>query len=140
MLLISDSLASTCIICTHVPIAICNNFYAYTYVAVIPLTLFPRYGNVLGGTAVQVFGPCFDEFFDHTITCSFDEIEVQAISIDSNSVICISPGLTSLGRINFGLTIDDIDVEFQESTFYSCKYVVTAHVCMCVRVHVHVHG
>ena len=48
-------------------------------IALIPLTLFPRYGNVLGGTTVQVFGPCFDEFVDHTITCSFDETEVQPI-------------------------------------------------------------
>ena len=92
-------------------------------IALIPLTLFPRYGNVLGGTTVQVFGPCFDEFVDHTITCSFDETEVQAILIDSNSVICISPGLTSLGRINFALTIDGIDVGFQETTFYSRKYI-----------------
>ena len=72
---------------------------------------------------MQVFGPCFDEFVDHAITCSFDEIEVQAYFIDSNSVICISPGLTSLGRINFVLTIDGIDAEFQETTFYTCKYV-----------------
>ena len=81
---------------------------------------------MLGGTTVQVFGPCFDEFVYHTITCSFNEIEVQAVFMDSNSVICISPGLTSLGRINFILTIDGI-AEFQETTFYSCKCVATAH-------------
>ena len=102
----------------------CTQYYAFIlFVAFIPLTLFPRYGNVLGGTAVQVFGPCFDEFIDHTITCSFDKIEVQAIFIDSNSVICISPGLTSLGRVNFILTIEDVIAEFQESTFYSCKII-----------------
>ena len=73
---------------------------------------------------MQVFGPCFDRFVDHTITCSFNEIEVQAIFVDSNSIICISPGLTSLGRINFVLTIDGIDAaEFQETTFYTCKYI-----------------
>ena len=94
-------------------------------IALIPLTLFPRYGNVLGGTTVQVFGPCFDEFVDHTIICSFNKIEVQAIFIDSNSVICISPGLTSLGRINFVLTINGIDAGFQETTFYTCKCVAT---------------
>ena len=104
--------------------------YSNTYVALIPLTLFPRFGNVLGGTAVQVFGPCFDEFFDHTITCSFDEIEVQAMFVDSNSIICISPGLTSLGRIDFVLTIENITAEFQEATFYSCKITTYVYVCI----------
>ena len=113
---------------TVIHVQICNNIiFLCIYIALIPLTLFPHYGNVLGGTTVQVFGPCFDEFVNHTITCSFNEIEVQAIFIDSNSVICISPGLTSLGRINFALTIEDIDAEFQETTFYSCKCVATTH-------------
>ena len=79
---------------------------------------------------MQVFGPCFDEFLDHTITCSFDEIEVQAMFVDSNSIICISPGLTSLGRIDFVLTIENITAEFQEVTFYSCKITTYVYVCI----------
>ena len=83
--------------------------------------MFPRYGSVLGGAAVQVFGPCFDEFVNHSIYCFFDEIEVQAIHVDTDSIICISPGLTALGRIDFTLYINNVEAEFQESTFYSCK-------------------
>ena len=96
---------------------------ASIYVVLVPLTLFPRYGSVLGGTAVQVFGPCFDEFINQSIYCFFDDIEVQAIHFDTDSVICISPGLTSLGRIDFTLHIENIKAEFQKSTFYSCKII-----------------
>ena len=96
---------------------------ASIYVVLVPLTLFPRYGSVLGGTAVQVFGPCFDEFINQSIYCFFDDIEVQAIHFDTDSVICISPGLTSLGRIDFILYIENVEVEFQESAFHSCKII-----------------
>ena len=94
-----------------------------TYVVFVSLTLFPRYGSVLGGTAVQVFGPCFDEFVNHRIYCSFDEIEVQAIHVNTDSIICISPTLTSLGRIDFAIYIENVKAEFQKSTFYSCKII-----------------
>jgi len=56
--------------------------------------LFPHYGNVLGETLVQVFGPCFDELSDLNVKCLFDGSEVQALIVDENSVICISPALT----------------------------------------------
>ena len=94
-----------------------------TYVVFVSLTLFPRYGSVLGGTAVQVFGPCFHEFINHRIYCSFDEIKVQAIHVNTDSIICISPAFKSLGRIDFTLYIENVAAEFQKSIFYSCKII-----------------
>ena len=91
------------------------------FVAPISLTLFPRYGNVLGGTAVQVFGPCFDAYADHNIMCSFDGIEVPAIYVDKDSVICISPALRTLGKVDFALIISGTTTRFKKTTFYSCK-------------------
>ena len=82
----------------------------------------PRYGSVLGGTAVRVFGPCFDEFSNRSITCSFDGIEVAGIYVDENSIMCVSPALTTLGRVDFVLHIRGA-ADFQKATFYSCKNI-----------------
>ena len=103
----------------------------------MPLTLFPHYGSVLGGTAVQVFGPCFDNFLDRNITCSFDGVKVPGIYVDENSIICISPALTTHGRVDFILSISNSTVKFKKATFYSCKYMIllctlyTHCVCVC---------
>ena len=76
---------------------------------------------------VQIFGPCFDHFIDYSITCFFGEAEVQAIVVDTDSIICISPALRSLGRVDFTLYIDGIEPEFQASTFYSCKFLCNCY-------------
>ena len=88
----------------------------------MPLTLFPRYGNVLGGTLVQIFGPCFGEFSNSNITCLFGGIEVPGIFVDEENIICVSPASTTYGRVDFALNISNATMEFKRATFYYCKY------------------
>ena len=99
-------------------------FY-FQFVARVTLKLFPRYGSVLGGTAVQVFGPCFDAYAERDIMCSFDGVEVPGLYINKDSVICVSPAMTRLGRVDFALHISGTTMQFAKTTFYSCKNIYT---------------
>ena len=86
------------------------------------LTLFPRYGNVLGGTLVQVFGPCFDEFSNSNITCLFGGIKVPGIYVNEKTIVCVSPASTTYGRVDFALNISNATTVFKKATFYYCKH------------------
>ena len=83
----------------------------------VSIQLYPSYGSVLGGTPVQVFGPCFD---DTSVTCYFDDIEVEGIFVTEDYIMCISPPLKKLGRVTFRIALDDVSMEFEEVAFYSC--------------------
>ena len=69
---------------------------------VIP-TIAPRMGNMLGGTPVQVAGPCLQE--TDVITCAFDGAVVEGIYISDMLAVCVSPRLSSIGRVAFQLTV-----------------------------------
>ena len=60
------------------------------------LTLSPRFGNMLGGTAVLVSGPCFDEA--DNITCVFDGIPTDGMFFSERQSLCASPILSRTGR------------------------------------------
>jgi len=98
----------------------------------VPISLFPSYGSVLGGTPVQVFGPCFDRYVDIPIVCYFNDIEVEGIFVNENFIICISPPLQELGRVVFRISLNGISIEFEEVVFYSCMYVCTNVYAYCI--------
>ena len=81
----------------------------------MPFTLEPWYGSVLGGAAVVVSGPHFEESDD--ITCSFDGVTVECTYLDATSALCTSPLLSRVGQVEVQLDM------FSNSTaiFYSCK-------------------
>ena len=101
----------------------------------MPISLYPRYGSVLGGTPVQVFGPCFDGYADAPITCYFDNIEVEGIFVNENYILCISPPLQDLGSVAFTIRLNGVSVEFKEVVFYSCTYMYIS--CFIVSMHWH---
>ena len=111
------------VICMHTWILMHLFFAGLTSnVTTISVTPFPRYGNVLGGTLIQVFGPCFDALINSSITCHFDAIETRGfLFADENYVVCISPSLKVIGRVSFRITVPDLFIESEESTFYSCE-------------------
>ena len=53
-----------------------------------PLTLAPRLGNMLGGTALLVSGPCLEA--TDQITCVFGETAVTGIYIIARCSRCVS--------------------------------------------------
>ena len=96
-----------------------------TTISVIP---FPRYGSVLGGTLIQVFGPCFDALVNSSITCHFDEIQTRGLYADEDYIVCVLPSLEVVGRVGFKITVPDLLIESEKVTFYSCTFTVQ---CSC---------
>ncbi|XP_012287244.1 protein mesh isoform X2 [Orussus abietinus] len=69
----------------------------------LPLVFAPESGNMLGGTVVNITGPCFDK--NDKVRCRFDTEEVVGTVIDTNRAICIQPFVQAEGYIRFAVAI-----------------------------------
>lgn len=69
----------------------------------LPLVFAPESGNMLGGTIVNITGPCFKP--TDRISCRFDSIEVIGAFVDTNRAICIQPPLLIQGYIRFEIRV-----------------------------------
>jgi len=69
----------------------------------LPLVFAPESGNMLGGTVVNITGPCFDPL--ERVVCRFDTEEVVGHVIDRNRAICVQPFLMAQGYIRFEISI-----------------------------------
>lgn len=70
----------------------------------LPLVFAPESGNMLGGTIVNITGPCFQP--DDRIRCKFDvESEVVGYVVDTNRAICVQPRLFAEGWVNLQIAI-----------------------------------
>lgn len=64
----------------------------------------PESGNMLGGTIVNITGPCFKP--TDQITCKFDTAdEVYGVVVSSNRAICIQPQLLVEGYVVLEIAI-----------------------------------
>jgi hypothetical protein len=59
---------------------------------------------MLGGTVVNITGPCFNE--SQKIKCRFEHEVVIGTVIDRNRAICVQPFLKYEGYIRFYIAID----------------------------------
>lgn len=71
--------------------------------ALLPLVFAPESGNMLGGTVVNITGPCFD--VNERVTCKFDTESVVGHVVDRNRAICVQPFLLAQGYIRFEVAI-----------------------------------
>uniref|UniRef100_A0A0K8UMU0 Extracellular domains-containing protein CG31004 n=1 Tax=Bactrocera latifrons TaxID=174628 RepID=A0A0K8UMU0_BACLA len=69
----------------------------------LPLTFAPEAGNMLGGTVVNITGPCFDP--KKRVTCHFDTEDVLGTFVNTNRVICVQPFLKAEGWVRFEISI-----------------------------------
>lgn len=69
----------------------------------LPLVFAPESGNMLGGTIVNITGPCFKP--TDRISCRFDTTEVVGRFVDTNRAICIQPPLLIQGYVRFEIRI-----------------------------------
>lgn len=70
----------------------------------MPLVFAPESGNMLGGTMVNITGPCFDP--NDKVICKFDTAdEVFGTVVDSNRAVCIQPQLFVEGYIRLEIAI-----------------------------------
>ena len=54
---------------------------------------------------MNVQGPCFNE--SDTVECIFDKTPTPGIYVNRDSVICVSPVMTTYGRVNVTVQIMD---------------------------------
>ncbi|XP_066592875.1 protein mesh isoform X2 [Prorops nasuta] len=71
----------------------------------LPLVFAPESGNMLGGTVVNITGPCFTK--DMKVKCMFDKQMVMGTVINSNRAICIQPFIHAEGYILFSVAIGE---------------------------------
>lgn len=81
------------------------------------LTFAPESGNMLGGTIVNVTGPCFDK--TQRITCRFNTLRVPGAVIDKNRATCVMPRLYATGYIDFY-----VEVEGSNDLHWKGKFLV----------------
>ena len=116
----------------------------------------PRFGSILGGTAIQVIGNNlrFNDY--HNYNCHFDGVEVPGAYVASlGHIICTTPPMRKPGRINFCLSISSslstVSSQYCDQ-FFSCMWFsifdiscclymhVCTHICTCVCVRMYVYG
>ncbi|XP_020713696.1 protein mesh isoform X3 [Ceratitis capitata] len=69
----------------------------------LPLSFAPEAGNMLGGTVVNITGPCFDP--KKRVTCHFDTEDVLGTFVNKNRVICVQPFLKAEGWVRFEISV-----------------------------------
>ncbi|KAG5897040.1 hypothetical protein JTB14_021760 [Gonioctena quinquepunctata] len=70
----------------------------------LPLMFAPESGNMLGGTVVNITGPCFN--LDDQIKCKFDVAdEINGFVVDKNRAICVQPPLYAEGWVNLQIAV-----------------------------------
>ena len=88
----------------------------------VPAVIGPRFGSQLGGTAVHITGPCFDE--TDQITCIFDNQPGQTgFYVNNLTVICVSPSFDTIGwkDLTLMVTRDGNLAYATRSRFYASK-------------------
>ncbi len=96
--------------------------YAVFLCSLVSVTIAPRAGNVLGGTAVQLAGPCLEE--TDNITCVFDGQEVGGVFVNTLIAVCVSPPLSRLGNVPFQLIVRSSSGDVRTKgtgEFFSCE-------------------
>ncbi|XP_026473837.1 protein mesh isoform X2 [Ctenocephalides felis] len=69
----------------------------------LPLVFAPESGNMLGGTVVNITGPCFSN--DTRVVCKFDTVSVIGHVVDVNRAVCVQPYLNAQGYVRFEVQI-----------------------------------
>ncbi|KAH7644783.1 protein mesh [Dermatophagoides farinae] len=72
----------------------------------LPLSFFPKVGNMLGGTLVNVTGPCYSP--EDIIECMFENWPTKGVYIDKNRVSCISPPVMYHGYVDLTVRVNGI--------------------------------
>ncbi|XP_063236326.1 protein mesh isoform X2 [Bacillus rossius redtenbacheri] len=93
----------------------------------LPLVFAPESGNMLGGTIVNITGPCFEKGM--RITCRFDTVDVIGTVVDTNRAICVQPFVMAEGYIRF-------EISYGENMYnWKGKYFIETPATAIERIH-----
>ncbi|KAF5296959.1 hypothetical protein FQR65_LT10111 [Abscondita terminalis] len=93
----------------------------------IPLIVAPESGNMLGGTIINITGPCFEP--GAKIVCTFDKnTEVHGIIVDRNRALCVQPRLFVEGYIRFEISLLPGRYKWKGKYFVETPATATEHI------------
>ena len=85
-----------------------NNTLILSYLIIVgtnlPLTFAPENGHMLGGTLVNITGPCFKP--DTRITCRFNNMDAEGVIYNENRAACVMPWTYAEGWVDFEIALD----------------------------------
>ncbi|CAH0391044.1 unnamed protein product [Bemisia tabaci] len=94
--------------------------------ATLPLVFAPESGNMLGGTVVNITGPCFTP--NMKIRCKFDIVDVVGTVVNKNRAICVQPLLMAEGYVIFDIAIDDDKYNWKGKYFVETPATATERI------------
>ncbi|XP_072945598.1 protein mesh isoform X1 [Epargyreus clarus] len=89
----------------------------------LPLMFAPESGNMLGGTIVNITGPCFNP--NDRITCRFDTEAVLGAVVDVNRAICVQPRFWHNGYARFEIAINNEPYKWKGKYFVETPATAT---------------
>ncbi|CAH0591404.1 unnamed protein product [Chrysodeixis includens] len=89
----------------------------------LPLMFAPESGNMLGGTIVNITGPCFNP--NDRITCRFDTESVVGAVVDVNRAICVQPRFWHNGYARFEIAINNEPYKWKGKYFVETPATAT---------------
>ena len=78
------------------------------------LQLNPLFGHILGGVPVILTRPKTISIAFNVVYCVFDGIKVDGVTVSQTQVLCVTPRLTKIGRVN-------VQLDQRKASFYSSK-------------------
>jgi len=88
-----------------------NSNIQFSYVGNLLIdSLAPTSGSVLGGTVVTVTGSNFE--FSQYLRCKFDEMEVMATFVNSNTVTCIAPANVDETKVSVNIKVSNNGLDY----------------------------
>ena len=91
------------------------------------LTFAPENGHMLGGTMVNMTGPCFNDI--SRVTCRFNTKDSEGAIMNNNRASCIMPWTEAEGWVDFEISLDGGPF-YWKGKFYVGKIVVTVPICV----------
>ncbi|XP_060806291.1 protein mesh isoform X1 [Amyelois transitella] len=92
----------------------------------LPLMFAPESGNMLGGTIVNITGPCFN--LNDRITCRFDTESVIGAVVDVNRAICVQPRFYHNGYARFEVAINNEPFKWKGKFFVETPGTATERI------------
>ncbi|VVC32247.1 Hypothetical protein CINCED_3A022608 [Cinara cedri] len=107
----------------NIMLGTCNKDIAGTN---LPLVFAPESGNMLGGTIVNITGPCFEP--GDKVRCKFDTEEVVGIVVSRNRAVCIQPFLMAEGYVILDVAIGEEKYNWKAKYFVETPATATERI------------
>lgn len=92
---------------------------------ILPITFQPRYGGLLGSTAVFLQGPCFTNRTTGAVRCRFGNIgTVNGVVLSDVEVMCLTPSAMLPGAVSISLSTDG-GATFNQAQYYFYYFPLT---------------